>query len=61
GIPVTMRGVSSGFTVVTAHQDPRTDRWIDWDALARTGTTLVVLMGASRARLISERLITGGL
>ncbi|NIR38980.1 MAG: uroporphyrinogen-III C-methyltransferase, partial [Actinobacteria bacterium] len=56
-----MRGVSSGFTVVTAHQDPRTDRWIDWDALARTGTTLVVLMGASRARLISERLITGGL
>lgn len=61
GIPVTMRGVSSGFTVVTAHQDPRTDRGIDWDALARTGTTLVVLMGASRARLISERLITGGL
>ena len=45
GIPVTMRGVSSGFTVVTAHQDPATDRWLDWDALARSRTTLVVLMG----------------
>lgn len=61
GIPVTMRGVSSGFTVVTAHQDPNADRWLDWDALARTGTTLVILMGASRTALISERLIAGGM
>jgi uroporphyrin-III C-methyltransferase len=61
GIPVTMRGVSSGFTVVTAHQDPNADRWLDWDALARTGTTLVVLMGASRTTLISERLLSAGM
>ena len=61
GIPVTMRGISSGFTVVTAHQDPRTDRWLDWDALARTGTTLVILMGASRTAMISERLLGGGM
>lgn len=61
GIPVTMRGISSGFTVITAHQDPTADRWLDWDALARTGTTLVILMGASRTTLISERLISGGL
>lgn len=61
GIPVTMRGVSSGFTVVTAHQDPNADRWLDWDALARTGTTLVILMGASRTALISDRLIAGGM
>ncbi len=61
GIPVTMRGISSGFTVVTAHQDPRTDRWLDWDALARTGTTLVILMGASRTELISEKLLAGGM
>lgn len=26
GIPVTMRGISSGFTVVTAHQDPNADQ-----------------------------------
>ena len=61
GIPVTMRGISSGFTVVTAHQDPTTDLWLDWDALARTGTTLVILMGASRTAQISERLIAGGM
>ncbi len=61
GIPVTMRGVSSGFTVITAHQDPATDRWLDWGALANTGTTLVILMGASRRHLISERLMLAGM
>ena len=61
GIPVTMRGVSSGFTVITGHQDPNTDQWLDWDALARTGTTLVILMGASRTALISRRLIAAGM
>lgn len=61
GIPVTMRGLSSGFTVVTAHQDPHADRWLDWDALAQAGTTLVILMGASRTAMISDRLIQGGL
>lgn len=61
GIPVTMRGISSGFTVVTAHQDPNADQWLNWDALAQTGTTLVILMGASRTALISERLIAGGM
>ncbi len=61
GIPVTMRGVSSGFTVVTAHQDPTTDRWLDWDALARTRTTLVILMGAKRTIAIANRLRAGGM
>src|SRR5690606_8363476 len=61
GIPVTMRGVASGVTVVTAHQDPATDRQLDWTALARAGTTLVVLMGAARARAIAERLTAGGM
>ncbi len=61
GIPVTMRGVSSGFTVITGHQDPSTDKWLDWDALARTGTTLVILMGASRTAVISQRLIAAGM
>jgi uroporphyrin-III C-methyltransferase len=62
GIPVTMRGVASGVTIVTAHQDPEQDRGgLDWNALARTGTTLVVLMGAARARRIAERLIDAGM
>jgi uroporphyrin-III C-methyltransferase len=65
GIPVTMRGIASGVTVVTAHQDPATSNGagngLDWDALARAGTTLVVLMGAARARSVSQRLIAGGM
>lgn len=63
GIPVTMRGVASGVTVVTAHQDPASadEHAINWDSLATAGTTLVVLMGAARARSISARLIEGGM
>ena len=61
GIPVTMRGVSSGFTVVTAHQDPSSCRFLDWDALARSGTTLVILMGAARTEQIADRLRAGGM
>jgi len=61
GISVTDRNLSSGFTVITAHQHPDTDRMLDWDALARLGTTLVILMGAKRARVIGERLIAAGM
>ena len=52
---------SSGVTVITAHQDPANDRTLDWDALARLGTTLVILMGAARAESIRDRLIAGGM
>ena len=66
GIPVTMRGIASCVTIVTAHQDPAAGgrgaaSGLDWDALARSGTTLVVLMGAARARSVSHRLIAGGM
>jgi uroporphyrin-III C-methyltransferase len=61
GIPLTTRLAASGFTVVTAHQDPATDRDLDWDALAKLGTTLVILMGAARARSFRDRLIAGGM
>ena len=61
GIPVTLRGVSSGFTVVTAHHDPSSDRWLNWDALAQAGTTLVILMGAARTEQIADRLRAGGM
>lgn len=61
GIPLTTRHASSGFTVITAHQDPANDRTLDWDALARLGTTLVVLMGAARARSVAARLLAGGM
>jgi uroporphyrinogen III methyltransferase/synthase len=61
GIPVTHRGVSTHFTVVTGHEDPakgRTD--VEWEALARAGGTLVILMGAGNISEIARRLIAGG-
>src|SRR4051794_12449628 len=61
GIPVTHRGVSTSFTVVTGHEDPakgHTDT--DWDALARAGGTLVILMGAGRIAEIAKALVAGG-
>jgi uroporphyrinogen III methyltransferase / synthase len=61
GIPVTHRGVSTHFTVVTGHEDPAKDRSdVDWSALARAGGTLVILMGAGRIGEIARRLIEGG-
>jgi uroporphyrinogen III methyltransferase/synthase len=62
GIPVTHRGRSTHFTVVTGHEDPaKGGADVDWDALARAGGTLVVLMGAGRVGEIAARLVAGGL
>ncbi len=57
GVPVTHRHVSSGFTVLTGHQDPANPRAIDWSAAARLGTTLVILMGARHAPHLAAELI----
>lgn len=61
GIPVTHRGVSVGFTVVTGHRAEDGARGIDWESLARTGTTLVVMMGVAERGTIANRLMAGGL
>jgi uroporphyrinogen III methyltransferase/synthase len=61
GIPVTHRGLATSVTIVTGHEDPtKAASDVDWDALARTGGTLVILMGAGRAGEIAEKLIAGG-
>ena len=62
GIPVTHHSLSQGFTVVTGHvrpDDPRSS--IDWAALARTGTGLVIMMGMAQLPAIAETLINNGL
>jgi uroporphyrinogen III methyltransferase/synthase len=62
GIPVTQRFSSTSFTVVTGHEDPASgDGTVDWDAVARTGGTLVILMGVGRWPRIAERLLAAGL
>lgn len=61
GIPVTMRNQALSFTVVTGHADPRSSDPVDWEALAATGSTLVILMGVAQISGIAERLVGGGL
>ena len=61
GIPVTHRGRSTSFTVVTGHSRHGPDRPTDWEALARAGDTIIVLMGVSHRKVIAERLMAGGL
>jgi uroporphyrinogen III methyltransferase/synthase len=61
GIPVTQRFSSTSFTVVTGHEDPASgDGTVDWDAIARVGGTLVILMGVGRWPQIAERLLAAG-
>jgi uroporphyrinogen III methyltransferase/synthase len=64
GIPVTHRGVASSVTVVTGRiggsDDGGGSGAPDWEALARAGGTLVILMGMATRGAIAEALIAGG-
>ncbi|MCS7284101.1 MAG: uroporphyrinogen-III C-methyltransferase [Hydrogenobacter thermophilus] len=60
GIPITFRGISSSFAVITGHEDPRKEKSsIDWESLKGINT-LIVLMGVSRRKEIAKRLIEVG-
>lgn len=61
GVPLTQRGVAASFTVVTGREGQAVAAGTDWDALARVGGTIVVLMGAATRGAIAERLMAGGL
>jgi uroporphyrinogen III methyltransferase/synthase len=61
GVPVTHRGLSTSFTVVTGHSRHEPEHDTDWEALARSGDTIVVLMGVAHRAEIAERLLAGGL
>jgi uroporphyrin-III C-methyltransferase/precorrin-2 dehydrogenase/sirohydrochlorin ferrochelatase len=61
GIPVTARGVTQSVSVVSAHVAPGDPgSTVDWDALARLGGTLVLLMAVGRLESVCEALVTGG-
>ncbi|MFB3764057.1 MAG: uroporphyrinogen-III C-methyltransferase [Methanotrichaceae archaeon] len=60
GIPVTHRGITSSLTIVTGHEEPGKDGPLDWNAIARLGGTLVVLMGVSRLEQNVLALMEGG-
>jgi uroporphyrinogen III methyltransferase/synthase len=61
GIPVTHRGLSTSFTVVTGHSRHAVDTETNWEALALAGGTIVVLMGVAHRAEVAKRLMVGGL
>jgi uroporphyrinogen III methyltransferase / synthase len=61
GIPVTHRGLSPAFAVVTGHEDPtKAETQVDYDALARFPGTLLLYMGVGRLRAIADALRAAG-
>lgn len=62
GIPLTHRGVSASFTVVTGYEDAsKCAAHVDWARVADPRSTLVLLMGLSQLDTIVARLIANGL
>jgi len=62
GIPLTHRSLTQGFTVVSGHVPPGDPAsTLDWPAIARTNTTLVIMMGVSALPEICAALQEGGL
>ena len=61
GIPVTHRGLASSFTVVTGHEDPdKAESAVDWQRIAKSADTLVILMGGANLGNIMKLLVEGG-
>jgi uroporphyrin-III C-methyltransferase len=61
GIPVTHRGITQDFAVVSAHLDPsQPGASVDWDSLAHAPGTLVLLMAVAHLEAIGAELIKRG-
>lgn len=55
GIPVTDRRYSSSFTVVTGHEDPKKERYVDYGDLV--ADTIIILMGVKNLPQIVNALL----
>jgi uroporphyrin-III C-methyltransferase/precorrin-2 dehydrogenase/sirohydrochlorin ferrochelatase len=61
GIPVTHRGITQDFAVVSAHLDPtHPGATVDWEALASGPGTLVLMMAVGRLEQVSRELVKRG-
>ena len=61
GIPVTHRGITQDFAVVSAHLDPsHPGATVDWEALAAGPGTLVLMMAVARLDEVTRELIKRG-
>jgi uroporphyrin-III C-methyltransferase / precorrin-2 dehydrogenase / sirohydrochlorin ferrochelatase len=61
GIPVTHRGITQDFAVVSGHLDPsHPGATVDWEALAAGPGTLVLLMAVARLAEVTRELVKRG-
>ena len=61
GIPVTHRGVTQDFAVVSAHLDPsQPGTTVDWAALAAGSGTLILLMAVTHLEQVAAELVKRG-
>jgi uroporphyrin-III C-methyltransferase/precorrin-2 dehydrogenase/sirohydrochlorin ferrochelatase len=61
GVPVTHRGVTHDFTVVSGHLAPGDPgSLVNWPAMAKLSGTLVILMGLRQLASIVDTLVAGG-
>lgn len=62
GVPATHRGLSQGVSVISGHVPPGSAQsTLDYGALARSGTTLVLLMAVTNLEAITAELLAEGL
>ncbi|WP_074132934.1 uroporphyrinogen-III C-methyltransferase, partial [Mycolicibacterium houstonense] len=61
GVPVTHRGMTHEFVVVSGHVAPgHPESLVNWDALAAMSGTIVLLMAVERIELFTKALLDGG-
>ena len=61
-IPVTHRGLTQGFTVVSGHVPPdHPESAVNYAALARANTTIVLMMAVANLDAIAAALMDGGM
>ena len=61
GVPVTHRGVTQEFHVISVHVPPgHPQSTVDWPALARSHGTLILLMAVERIAIVADTLLENG-
>lgn len=61
GIPLTHRGLANNVQIITGHAQDDGELNLDWQALCKPQTTIVVYMGLANLRDITDSLIDAGL
>ena len=62
GVPLTHRGFASKITLITGHEDPAKEASsVDWEQVAKTPGTKVIMMGTDRIGEIAKTLVSHGM